>query len=82
MRRFYFHLKSAGELVPDDEGLELPSLDEAKREALQDARELLAEAIKAGSPKVHEALIIADEAGRTLHELPLVEVLPEPLKVK
>jgi hypothetical protein len=82
MGRFYFHLKAGGELVPDDEGSELSGLNEAKREALQGARELLAEAIKTGSPKVPEALVIADEAGRTLHELPLVDVLPEPLKVK
>ena len=78
MGRFYFHLKAGGELVPE----ELSGLNEAKREALQGARELLAEAIKTGSPKVPEALVIADEAGRTLHELPLVDVLPEPLKVK
>jgi hypothetical protein len=61
--------------------LELPSLQEAKREALQGARELLAEAIKRGKPRVvPEAFVIADEAGRTLHELPLVELLPQPLK--
>jgi hypothetical protein len=81
MRRFYFHLKTAGgKLVSDDEGLELPDLNEAKREALQGARDLLVEAIKFGEPKVPEAFVIADETGRTLHVLPLTEVLPEPLK--
>jgi hypothetical protein len=38
------------------------------------------EAIKFGKPKVPEAFVIADEAGRTLLELPLTEALPEPLK--
>jgi hypothetical protein len=56
-------------------------LNEAKREALQGARELLAEAIKSGS-SVPEAFVIADEAGQTVHVLPLAEILPKPLKVK
>jgi hypothetical protein len=80
MGRFYFHLKTGGELVSDDEGSELSGLNEAKHEALQGARELLAEAIKAGRPKVPEALVIADEAGQTLHVLTLTEVLPKPFK--
>jgi hypothetical protein len=66
----------------DDEGLELTGLNEAKREALQGARELLAEAIKSGSSVVPEAFVIADEAGQTVHVLPLAEILPKPLKVK
>ncbi len=77
MGRFYFHLKRKGQLVPDEEGLELASLNEARHEALQGARELLVEAIKHGVP-VPEAFVIADEAGQTLLVLPLSEVLPKP----
>ena len=82
MRRFYFHLKAGDELIPDEDGIELPSIDEAKREAILGARELLADAIKNGKPKVPEAFVIADEAGRTLDVVPLFELLPEPLKKK
>ena len=39
MGRFYFHLKQEGHLVTDQEGLEFPSLSEAKQEVLQVARE-------------------------------------------
>jgi hypothetical protein len=50
--------------------------------ALLSARELVADAIKAGSPNVPKAFVVADDTGRTLLELPLIEVLPERLKVK
>jgi hypothetical protein len=79
MARFFFHLKSGGELITDDDGIELPGLNEATREALQSARELLAEAIKTAKPTLPEALVVVDESGRPVLELPLVEVLPEPL---
>jgi hypothetical protein len=75
MARYYFHLRNGGELVIDDEGVDLPDLSAAKREAMQAARELLAEAIRAGKTRVPEAYVIADEAGRAL-----ASILPEPLK--
>ena len=82
MGRFYFHLRDGAALITDPEGTDLRDAAEAKRMALLSARELVADAIKAGSPHVPEAFVIADDAGRTLLELPLVEVLPERLKVK
>jgi hypothetical protein len=80
MGRFYFHLKEGNELIPDEDGIELPDVAAATREALLTARELLADAIKAGRPKVPEALMIADEAGRTVEILPFSAALPELLK--
>jgi hypothetical protein len=63
MARFFFHLKSGDELITDDDGIDLPGLSEATREALQSAPELLAEAIKAVKPALPEALVVTDEAG-------------------
>ena len=80
MGRYYFHLRQGDELIPDEEGTELPDVLAATREALQSARELLADAIKAGKPKVYDAFVIADEAGQTVEVLTFVAVLPEPLK--
>ena len=80
MGRFFFHLKDGDEIIPDEDGTELPDVAAATREALQSARELLAEAIKAGNPRIYEALVIADEAGRTVDILPFSAILPEPLK--
>jgi hypothetical protein len=78
--KFFFHMKQQGELVTDDEGLDLPSMSEASRAALATARELLAEAIRFGKSNVPEAIIVEDDAGRPVLELKLVAVLPEPLR--
>jgi len=51
MGRFYFHLRAGDQIVPDDEGVDLPDLSAAQREAILAARELLAEAIKSGRPE-------------------------------
>jgi hypothetical protein len=43
MGRFYFHLQADDQIVPDDEGVDLPDLSAAEHEAILAARELLAE---------------------------------------
>jgi hypothetical protein len=77
MGRFYFHIREAGRLIPDDEGTDLPDFPAARREALLSARELLAEAIKKDKPEVPDAFVIADEVGHTLETLSLNEILPK-----
>jgi hypothetical protein len=52
MSRFYFHLQAGGQVVPDDEGTDLPDLSAAQREAIQSAREMLADAIKSSSTRL------------------------------
>ncbi len=68
---FYFHLREGGELLTDDEGQDLPDLSAARREAEQAARELLAEAIRAGKEEIPEAFVITDEHGREIDIVPL-----------
>ncbi len=80
MGQFYFHIRTVDELLTDDEGQNLPDLSAARREAQLAARELLAEAIKAGKEEVPEAFVIADEAGLALEAVPLATVLPKALK--
>jgi hypothetical protein len=77
MGRFYFHIREAGRLIPDDEGTDLPDFPAARREALLSARELLAEAIKKDKPEAPDAFVIADEVGHTLETLSLNEILPK-----
>jgi hypothetical protein len=78
MGRFYFHLRAGDELTSDDEGMDLPDLSAAKREAMLTARELLVEAIKSGKQTVPEAFVIADDEGRALDTILLAAVLPAP----
>jgi len=78
--RFYFQLRAGDELLTDDEGQDWPDLSAARREAEQAARELLAEAIRAGKEEIPEAFVIADEDGREIDIVPLAAVLPKLIK--
>jgi hypothetical protein len=79
-QRFHFHLMDGDQLITDDEGSDLPDFSAARREGEMAARELLAEAIKAGQSRVPEAFVIADEAGRELGRVPLGDDLPQPFR--
>ena len=80
MGRFYFHIRTGDELAHDPEGSDLADISEARREALAAARELLANAIKAGKEQIPDAFVIADEAGRAIETVPLAVVLPKALR--
>jgi len=80
MARFYFHFLEGTSLAADDEGIELPDLSAAVREAELSARELLADAIKANKSEVQEAVIVTDYSGERLHTIPLATLLPGPLR--
>jgi hypothetical protein len=75
MPRFYLHMKSGAHLIKDEEGVDLPP-DHARAEALQSARELWADAIKAGRDLRADAFVIADEEGKQPIFVPVTEVLP------
>lgn len=81
MGHFYFHVQDGNELVRDEEGVDLPDAEAARRQALLSACELLAEAIKHGKDRVPDAFVIADEAGRAIEILPVAVVLPKPFRV-
>ena len=46
MSRFYINFQNGDQIAKDDEGIELPSLDEARKAALISAREILADNVK------------------------------------
>ena len=79
MARYYFHVKKGQQLLRDEEGDELPDDERARAAAIQAARELIAEAIKAGRDPEFDALVVADEHGR-IAILPVTEALPRRLR--
>jgi hypothetical protein len=80
MAHFYLHLRDGDHLIPDEEGVELPNLLAAEHEARLCVRELLADAIKTGRPRVPDSLVIADETGQELSSLEFADVLPKSFK--
>ena len=77
MARYYFHVRRDGQLIRDEEGVDLSDISAAKQEALKGARELLADAIKTGRRTVPDALVVTDEAGREVDTVTLQMLLPK-----
>lgn len=63
-------------MLPDEQGTVCPDLEFAVREACSGAREILAEAIRHNQQIVADAMLLADEEGRTLETVPLSALLP------
>jgi hypothetical protein len=80
MARYYFNVKRGDTIDFDEEGLALPDVTAAAREAELAARQLLAEAIKARQPNLPEAMVVTDEAGKEVYSFPFVAVLLKTLK--
>jgi hypothetical protein len=75
MQRYYFHIRTGAELEQDREGAEFPSVDAARREAIQAAREILAERLLAGEAIDGEA-IDGEAFEITTREGAVIEVMP------
>jgi hypothetical protein len=64
--RYYFNLRTPSGIVQDVEGSELPSLDEAREEAIKDARLLMSDAVRQGRDISGRSVEICNEAGDVL----------------
>lgn len=66
MPRYFFHVREGSLLNRDDEGQELPNAEEARREAVSSAREMLGEKLLHGGSLNHRSIEIADETGHVV----------------
>jgi hypothetical protein len=80
MARFFLHIDDGPERIEDEEGSELSSLEEARREALTAARQLWAAAMIEQRDLSERRFVLADENGRVLDTLPFLEALPPGLR--
>ena len=68
-------------MVKDDEGMDLADMAEVKSEAIESARDLLADAIRSGEEFDYtKAFVITDEQDSHLMSVPFTEALPKQLK--
>lgn len=74
MPRFFFNVADH-DLVTDSEGVELPSRDAVKEEAVEEMRELLADGARQGLHRSAWTLIVKDEEGKTVMHLPFKSAL-------
>lgn len=66
MPRFYFNIVDGTKVIEDPDGSELPDLDTAVAEALQSARHLLADKVRAGDVIDGQKFEIRDDEGALL----------------
>jgi hypothetical protein len=75
MQRFYFNILSEAGLVEDLEGTELPDLEAARLEAIEDARQLMSDAVRIGYDIAARSVEVRNEAGEMVLLVPFAEAL-------
>ena len=76
MPHYFFHIRTAGDLVKDEEGLILRNLVEAREEAISSARDIVTECLRAESPiAVGNAVEVGDEGGAVVLIVPFTEAI-------
>jgi hypothetical protein len=75
MQKYFFHLKHLGELVPDLEGVELESIEAARKEAADSVRGMASEALLIGTDFTLQSIRICNREGDLLDEVFSQDVL-------
>ena len=70
MPRFYFHIRKGDVLVEDPEGTEVSETEVLEDEAIEAARDLLADGDLQGLDRREWVYEVADESGATVLTLP------------
>jgi len=79
LSRFFLHQDLGNGILEDPEGMEAADLAMARQQAIQAARQLLANAILVGTRPIGKAFRITDAAGTLLLVVPFSEALPSPV---
>jgi hypothetical protein len=75
MARFYFHIRRGKEVVMDEEGVDLPDVEAARKEGLLAAREILAEMVLHNEVVDGQEFQIADDRGIVVATIPFRSVI-------
>lgn len=75
MPKFFLHQVSPGRRIPDPDGAEFQTLEDARIEAVAAAQEVAADSLRAGKGLVAITIEIADEAGNIVAVVPFHDVL-------
>jgi hypothetical protein len=80
MERYFLHFLAGDRIIRDDDGDEFPDLQAVQAEAVETARDILAETIWAGTDLEIEAVLVMDEQGHEVHRVLMTAVLPKSLQ--
>ncbi len=74
MPRYFFHLDRTGGRLMDEGGMHLPDAEAAWYQAVRSARELIRGELALGGRWEDQAIVISDERGSAIDQLPLNDV--------
>jgi hypothetical protein len=75
MPRFDFNVLDDAARLPDDEGLDRPGFDDARRYAIDAARELVSEWARLGERPLSWAFTVTDASGAVLFTVPFKDAV-------
>lgn len=75
MPLYYFHMLNRIGFVEDEEGMDLPDLETARAEAMDNIRSVLAEDARKGCLDLRGRIDIVDERGEIVLTLPFSEAI-------
>jgi hypothetical protein len=77
MPQFFIHLVDGPTSVMDEEGYEFADIEDARREAVESARDLMASNLRDGKPLgLHRSFRIMDDSGALLDEVTFDDAVP------
>jgi hypothetical protein len=76
MPKFYINFQNTKDISSEDEGQDLPGLEEARAVAMKSAREVLADRIKYATGEPLIAVIVTDENGQEVARISAKDILP------
>ena len=75
MPRYFFHVVEGTYILSDDEGSELPDLEAVRNDAVEGAREIMADDIRSGRKPEDRTMLVRDENGITVLTLPFLDAI-------
>jgi hypothetical protein len=75
MPTFFFHIRGGGIEAEDFIGMDLPSLEAARDEAVRSARDIMMDEIQAGRLSLKRRIDVEDQDQRPVFSLPFGEAI-------
>jgi hypothetical protein len=75
MARYYFHLRDGVDVLIDEEGRQLESLDSVAQAALVEARSIISADAEAGHIRLDQRIDVEDEARTIVHTIEFADAV-------
>ena len=78
MPRYFFDILESDVVIRDEEGMELANVDTVRLEAIEGAREVMADEVRFSGRIENRAMQVRDESGNVVLEMPFSSAIESP----